>query len=330
MDPVSQAFAGATFSQSLTRLRNGHKTAFIAGALSGMAADLDVLVRSGRDPLLFLEYHRQFTHSLVFIPVGALVCAILLTLLLRNRADFRSLYLYCLLGYASHGLLDACTSYGTQLFWPFSDIRIAWDIISIIDPLFTVPVMILVIAGMATRRQAYPRAALVYGLAYLALGQFQHERALDALHSLADSRGHIAHRATVKPTLGNLHLWKLIYEQDGRFHVEAVRIGFDTSYIEGESVSSRIDIQELQPGPLQTHDIERFRWFSDGYIAHYPDNPLMIGDIRYSLLPNRIQPLWGILLDPSAPLQHAEFIPTRDMTDSTRKKFFSMLLGDPE
>ena len=114
MDPVSQAFAGATFSQSLTRLRNGQKTAFIAGALSGMAADLDVLVRSGHDPLLFLEYHRQFTHSLVFIPIGALICAVLLTLLLRNRTNFRSLYLYCLLGYATHGLLDACMSENGQ------------------------------------------------------------------------------------------------------------------------------------------------------------------------------------------------------------------------
>lgn len=330
MDPVSQAFAGATFSQSLTRLRNGQKTAFIAGALSGMAADLDVLIRSGHDPLMFLEYHRQFTHSLVFIPFGALICAALLSLLMRNRADFRPLYLYCLLGYASHGLLDACTSYGTQLFWPFSDMRIAWDIISIIDPLFTVPVMILVIAGLATRRQAYPRAALVYGLAYLAFGQFQHERALDALHALAADRGHIAQKATVKPTLGNLHLWKLIYEYDGRFHVDAVRIGFNTRYIEGESVSSRIDIRQLQPGPLQAHDVERFRWFSDGYIAHYPDNPLMIGDIRYSLLPNRIQPLWGIRLDPTAPQQHADFIPTRDMTDSTRKRFFNMLMGGLE
>ncbi|NNJ93880.1 MAG: metal-dependent hydrolase, partial [Halobacteria archaeon] len=59
MDPVSQAFAGATFSQSLTRITTGQKPAFIAGALSGMAADLDVLINSDRDPLLFLEFHRQ-------------------------------------------------------------------------------------------------------------------------------------------------------------------------------------------------------------------------------------------------------------------------------
>ena len=43
------------------------------------------------------------------------------------------------MGYATHGLLDSCTSYGTQLFWPFSDVRVAWDTMSIVDPLFTVP-----------------------------------------------------------------------------------------------------------------------------------------------------------------------------------------------
>ena len=146
MDPVSQAFAGATFSQSLTRLQHGQKTAFLAGALSGMAADLDVLIRSPDDSLLFLEFHRQFTHSLVFIPIGALIVATAISLLLRNRVEFRQLYIYCLLGYMTHGLLDACTSYGTQLFWPFTDHRVAWDIISIIDPLFTIPIILLVLA----------------------------------------------------------------------------------------------------------------------------------------------------------------------------------------
>jgi inner membrane protein len=328
MDPISQAFAGATFSQSLTRTNTGQKSAFIAGALSGMAADLDVLIRVDHDPLLFLEFHRQFTHSLIFIPLGALVCATFVFMLLRKRARFSRIYLYSLLGYATHGLLDACTSYGTQLLWPFSDIRIAWDIISIIDPLFTVPVMILVIIGTVTNRQGFARTALCYGLAYLALGHVQHDRAVAALHALADERGHTPLNATVKPTLANLYLWKLIYEYDGQYFVDAARIGRHPEFIEGETISSSIATDTLMAGPLQTRDIERFRWFSDGYIAHYPGNPLLIGDIRYSLIPNRIEPLWGIRLKPKTKDEHVDFVATRNMTNHTGRKFIDMLFKD--
>jgi inner membrane protein len=325
MDPVSQAFAGATFSQSLARINNSQKTAFLAGALSGMAADLDAFIRSGTDSLLFLEYHRQFTHSLIFIPLGALVCAAVVSLLLRNRTDFRQLYIYCLLGYATHGLLDACTSYGTQLFWPFTDYRVAWDIISIIDPLFTVPIMLLVLAGVATGRQRFPRIALLYGLVYLALGYFQHERAMQALTLLAGERNHTANRPTVKPTLGNLYLWKLIYEHDGRYYIDAARVGRTIELIPGDSVSSHIEVNGLNPDSTQAKDIERFRWFSSGYISHYRDDPLMIGDIRYSLLPDEVEPLWGIRLNPDNPDDHALFLSTRHQTDSTRKRFMNML-----
>ncbi len=330
MDPLSQAFAGATVAQSLTRIRTGQKTAFVAGALSGMAADLDVLIRSQHDPILFLEFHRQFTHSLIFIPLGALLCAAVLAPLLRRRAGyagFARIYLYCLLGYASHGLLDACTSYGTQLFWPFSDLRITWDIISIIDPLFTLPIVLLVIAGAMTGRQALPRVALVYGLLYLGFGYLQHERAMQALETLAAQRGHTPARSTVKPTLANLYLWKLIYEYDGRYYVDAARIGLRHHFIEGESVSSQVDARELAASPLQARDIERFRWFSAGYIAQYTDDPLMIGDIRYSILPNTIKPLWGIRLRPDQPDRHVDYVTTREMNDGVRRRFYALLFG---
>ena len=57
------------------------------------------------------------------------------------------------LGYSTHGLLDACTSYGTQLFWPFSNERISWNNISIVDPLFTIPVLILVVIAIRTKKR---------------------------------------------------------------------------------------------------------------------------------------------------------------------------------
>ena len=128
MDPVSQGVVGAAFAQAAAK-RTTLATVAWYGALGGMAPDLDVLFQSPTDPILFLEFHRQFTHSLVFIPIGALlVFAVLRSIANRVRMlqglSAGQAYLACLMGYATHGLLDACTSYGTQLLWPFSNARI--------------------------------------------------------------------------------------------------------------------------------------------------------------------------------------------------------------
>jgi len=325
MDPLSQAVVGATFSQSFSRIKASQKMAFVAGALSGMTADIDILFQSESDPLLFLEFHRQFTHSLIFIPFGGLICALLLFPFVRRKISFRSIFCLTTLGYASHGLLDACTSYGTQLFWPFSDMRIAWDIISIIDPLFTLPVLALVIAGFISGKPRFARAGLVYGLMYLAVGQYQHGRAMDALEVLAGQRGHIAAQATVKPTFANLYLWKVIYEHDGRYYVDAVKVGLDTAYLAGESVAIVGPEEQIGASAVQLRDIERFRWFSGGYIARYPSDPSIIGDIRYSLLPGSIDPLWGIRLKPEKPDEHVDYVVSRNHTAEKRWRFFSIL-----
>ena len=91
-----------------------------------MAPDLDIFIRSMNDQLLFIEYHRHFTHSLAFTPFGGLLIGILLYLILKKKILFKDIYLYTTLGMLTHGLLDACTSYGTTLFWPFSDSRVSW------------------------------------------------------------------------------------------------------------------------------------------------------------------------------------------------------------
>ena len=77
MDPVSQGVIGATFSQSFFR-REKLFPVGVAGVISGLSPDLDVFISSSIDPLLFLEFHRQFTHSLIFIPFGALAVTLIL------------------------------------------------------------------------------------------------------------------------------------------------------------------------------------------------------------------------------------------------------------
>ncbi len=148
MDPLSQGVLGASLSQSLSRKKQ-IVVAGILGLLAGMSPDLDVLIRSHDDPLLFLEFHRQFTHSLFFIPIGSLICAWVLHPLIAKRRglSFKQSWLYCTLGYSTHALLDSCTSYGTQLLWPFTNERYAWSTVSVIDPIYTLPILILVVFG---------------------------------------------------------------------------------------------------------------------------------------------------------------------------------------
>ena len=150
MDPLSQAAIGAAAAQSGSRASTLRHALWI-GALAGMAPDLDVLIQSNTDPLLALEYHRQFTHSLFFVPVGALICACVFYPLVRQRLTFRSVWFFAALGYGTHGLLDACTTYGTQLLWPLTNARFAWHNVSVIDPLFTLPLLLFLMMSAVRR-----------------------------------------------------------------------------------------------------------------------------------------------------------------------------------
>ena len=330
MDPISQGAIGAVVPQaafSPEKLR----AAALLGCLAGMAPDLDVFINSPTDPLLFLEYHRQFTHALVFIPVGAAIATLLLHWTVRRTLTLRESYLACLLGYATHGVLDACTSYGTQLFWPFTDYRVAWNSVAVVDPSFTVPLLVLVIVAAVRRRRAYAVAGLIWALAYLGLGVVQNQRAEAAGERLAASRGHEPQRLTAKASFANLLVWKVVYEYDGRFYVDGVRTGAAVSICPGASVA-RLDLSRdlpwLDPDTQQARDVERFRWFSDGYLALDPAAPNRVIDMRYSLVPNEIDPLWGIDLDPGAPVdRHVRFVTDRTAGASQRDALMGLLTG---
>ena len=329
MDPVSQGTVGAAFAQSSANKNNIAKVS-IVGFLAGLAPDLDVLLRSSTDPVLFLEYHRQFTHSLVFIPFGALIVATLIFPLVRKTLNFKTTYAASFLGYATHGLLDACTSYGTLLFWPFSNERITWNNISIVDPLLTIPALILVLLAINTNRPRTSFFAVGWIVSYLALGFVQYERALSSARQLAQSRGHNAERVTLKPSFGNLILWKSIYQHADRFYVDAIRAGLDLTWCAGESVKvfdAEHHLPDLDKNSQQMKDIERFRWFSQDYLGFDQDINL-VTDVRYSMIPNQIAPMWGLVIDEQKGAnEHAVWWASRDLDDDSLTIFTEMLLG---
>lgn len=332
MDPLSQGVLGASVPQALSRAQHT-VAATVFGAVSGMAPDLDSLIRSDADPLLYLEYHRQFTHSLVFIPVGGLICALLFYLLLGRRwqISFGLTYLYCVLGYATHGLLDACTSYGTQLLWPFSNERFAWNTISIIDPMFTLPLLALVVLTWRRRNPRFAQAALVWMVLYQGFGIVQHQRVAAAGYALAAQRGHTPLRLDVKPSFANLLLWKVIYEVDDGYYTDAVRAGNALKVYPGEFIEKlnvARDLPWLKPGSQQARDLNRFAWFSRGFLALDPNDPLRVVDMRYSLVPNEGTGMWSIGFTPGADSDaHVNIRPERDLSAGKRRIFRALLRG---
>ena len=333
MDPLTQGVLGASLPQANAGRRQV-VTAGLLGFLAGMAADLDVLIRSSTDPLLFLEYHRQFSHSLIFIPFGGLLCAMLLHPLYARRRglQFRQSWLFCTLGYATHGLLDACTTYGTMLLWPFSDARFAWNTISIIDPLFTLPLLLGVLLAARRRRPRYAQLALVWAMGYMALGLWQRNEAVAMGEALAAERGHQPLRLEAKPSFANILVWKVVYETADRYHVDAVRATLAPRVYPGDSVE-KLDIARDMPwldrSSQQARDIERFRWFSNGYIARDPLYANRVIDIRYSIIPNEVAPLWSIELRPGASRdEHAAYRTHRDAGEGRVALIWQMLTGE--
>ena len=331
MDPISQGAIGAVAPQVVSR-REKIRAVTLLGCLAGLAPDLDVFINSSTDPLLLLEYHRQFTHALLFIPVGAALVALVMHPAVRRTLQPRETYLACLLGYATHGLLDACTSYGTQLFWPFSDYRVAWNNVSVIDPLFTLPLLSLVILAAVRQRRRFAVAGLIWALGYLTIGVVQHQRAEAAGAHLAAERGHQPQRLSAKAGFANLLVWKVVYEHGGRLYVDGIRTGLAVTACPGESIA-RLDVRRdfpwLDPESVQARDVERFSWFSEGYVGVDPRHGNRVIDMRYSAVPNTIDPLWGIDLDPrAAPDSHVRYVVDRSIRLDQRESFWRMITGE--
>ena len=330
MDPISQGALGAVCAQVGAK-KQKLVYAGVLGLIAGLAPDLDIFLRSSDDPLLFLQFHRQFTHSLIFAPVGAFFITILSWRMVKKYLSFLEAYKSCLLGFLSHGLLDACTTYGTQNLWPFSNVRVAWNTISIIDPLITVPLICFIILGCIKRRKIFVYFGLVWSLAYLFLGAFQNFRATAISQVIASSRGHVPKNLTVKPSFGNLVLWKSIYEFEGFYYTDAIRIIVDKKICLGERTEKFIPgkhTPKLIPGSQLAKDIERFRKFSNGYLSFKEESSLIL-DARYSMIPNEFSPLWGITVNlDSNQNKHADWWENNSVTVEKKTKFLALLKGE--
>ena len=298
MDPITHGLAGAAISYAFFGRRLGRHAAAI-GALAGMAPDIDHFVSSESDPLLYVQVHRSLTHSFLFALIGSLISAIPWLMRRRFRHEWKRIWACALPAYLSHCLIDASTTYGTQLLWPFTNHRFGWDLIAVIDPLFTLVLAAGLWIAVAKRNFNVVRVSLVICSAYLILGGIQNVRAHHIQAAIAHARGQQIERSEVMPTIGNLVVWRSLYLSNGRLYSDRVRGAWFVSptFLEGTSLPL-VTAETLRPieveGDKQSHAFQRFAWFSDHGLARSPFDETVIGDMRYSISTKAFDPIWGI------------------------------------
>lgn len=337
MDPVTHAVLGMVAGLATARKGVNARHAALAGFAAGLLPDIDIFIRERGDPLAIFRWHRHFTHSFAFSPVLAATAAGLAWLvLIRRRPRFSDLLVPALAGVVSHLLLDAGTTYGTLLGWPFSRARVSWDFLPIIDPVFvTLPLLVLAVVAVARRSRGVAIAGLAWMALYSGFALDRHARALDALRAHAEAQGRRPARWMAAAAPLSPMLWRGLYESEGRIYAVAVRPGFGgTKLWPGESVAVFPEDDPAMPmsGSVAAGMVAELRRFSSGWLSasRLPDGRIVVGDARFSILPQGAEPLWGIVLRPGRDTEPPSAFMGRRGADAPYRTFFGMLFDNAD
>lgn len=161
MDSLTQIVLGASVGEVVAGKKIGNK-ALLWGAIAGTIPDLDFLTGNFLSIVQQVEFHRSISHSILFCVLSSPLLAWILTKLYRRETttflDWTSLFFWCFL---THALLDCCTTWGTQLFFPF-EYRVALKSIFVVDPLYTIPFIVFLIWCMFLSKENKKRRRLNY------------------------------------------------------------------------------------------------------------------------------------------------------------------------
>ncbi|MCB1772073.1 MAG: metal-dependent hydrolase [Gammaproteobacteria bacterium] len=212
MDSVSQAALGATVGVVVMGRSIPVWRAALAGALVGTLPDLDVFIDQG-DEIRNMVLHRAETHALFWQALATPLIALVLAMMTRTREHLTRWCLMVLLGLVTHALLDAMTVYGTRLWLPFNDDPVGIGSLFIIDPLYTLPLLLglllaLVIRGGTRRRWATAGLALSTLYAGWSIAA-QHHVSARVLAS-PEATGLSPQQVLVTPTPFNTVLWRIL------------------------------------------------------------------------------------------------------------------------
>jgi len=213
------------------------------------------------------------------------------------------------LGIGTHPLLDCFTTYGTQMLQPFDDLRIAWNTISVADPAYTLPFLILLlVASRMLRKSAWRRR-----LTWIGIGLSSVYLAFTCFH-LVKVRAQVAadlaaadiqyERFIAVPTLFQNVLWSVTIDQGDTLRVGSLGFLDDPFQLSPKQLNPYPKNDQLLRAIEQERAVEVVRWFSDGwYIARQAEgDTVSVYDLRFGVLPvEGAQPVFGFDLYPRAP-----------------------------
>lgn len=265
--------------------------ALLWGAIAGTLPDLDVFFPFA-DPVSAFTYHRSVSHSVFVL---TLLTPLLTTLILRihsaTREHRKGWFMLVFLALTTHPLLDCFTVYGTQIGWPLYTTPVTWSTLFIIDPLYTLPLLLGVIGALMMRRK-HPRGhwlnalGLLLSTAYLLFTIGVKIHVSSVIRSSLDDQNIQATRYLSTPAPLNTMLWRAIaMEEDGYFQ------GFYSLFDpEPKMHFERFPSDPTLLDPIRTTaSVERLTWFTKGLYSVRSDNEaIILSDLRMGLEPNYV------------------------------------------
>jgi len=267
MDSLTQIALGAAVGTAVLGRKAGARAA-LWGAVCGTLPDLDVLVPYG-DPVRDFTFHRAESHALFWLTLASPAIAWVIARLNRGvGARFREWWLLAWLALVTHPLLDAFTIYGTQLLLPFSDYPVGVGSVFIIDPLYTVPLIIGVIAALRLRGREPGRAmhwnaaGIALSSLYLAWGVAAQAHVEGVIQRTVAATPLADARALATPAPFTTLLWRVVVMDDDGYHEGYYSLLDDSPTVRLEHHPSDARLLE----PLRSDwAVRRLAWFSKGF-----------------------------------------------------------------
>lgn len=263
MDSITQIVLGAAVGEVLMGKKMGNKAQLI-GAIAGTVPDLDVLTSLWiHDEVTKLHIHRGYSHAVFTHVFLAIPMAYITALFFKKKYSFKDLYWVWFWALFTHALLDCCTTYGTQLFLPFSNYLVGFNNVSIIDPLYTLPFMGFLIACLFYRKDDPRRIQLAWlavwiSTAYMLLTcMFKYDA--HRHFEMALQEQHLSHEElSTSPTIFNSFLWAGIAADDSLIHVSEYSIFQGDKPIEFATYPRNLSLEK----GWESEALRTAKWFS--------------------------------------------------------------------
>lgn len=256
------------------------------GAVAGTIPDIDVLLSPWLDTVEQLSFHRSLTHSLLFAALVAPLLGLLLQRMYKHRNTiYRQWTVLFFLGFVTHSLLDSFTTWGTQLFWPFSNYGVAFYNIFVADLFYTVPLLVCVVAAACYSRLNVKRQYLIYaGLgissSYLVFS-FVAKATADQAFKESLQQQQISYSAYIsKPTPLNTVFWSVTAKEANGYYNGFYSLLDEDKNISYEFVPQQAELLQPYRG---NQKLERLLEITKGYYAVAPAEKegVLIQDMRF-------------------------------------------------